>query len=420
MRSRRCTALALPLLLLAAGAAAQSRTQPSPQPPAQAAPPAEKCPYQPEMTFTAYTSKLGAQFGTGEREYIFADGAICPDTNDKFVQFLKDNPPKSPYAIVVLNSPGGDLAAGLDLGQTIRDHKMWTEVGSRFPLLIGESENIPQDAVPYLQKPAAPPFPGYCYSSCTFAFMGGVYRSISYASNYGVHRFEFEKSDKEADAVDAAQMASATLVRYIVAMGVSSDYMSEMVKKGGGDVTNLSSATLRRLKIVTPGWKSRWRVEPLSDHSGFFLKGNSTDAWGTHEIAVSCAPKDTVAAPAPAEPGQSKPPAVALVTVSLDPGPRAKADEVVSAVQGYVLELGSDWITLPSRSIAQKAVVAQPSKRLTATLEFTERQIEMLAGNTHIGFAFMFDPNAKLPLRLLQFESDLDSAKLKDFVATCH
>jgi hypothetical protein len=32
----------------------------------------------------------------------------------------------------------------------------------------------------------------------------------------------------------------------------------------------------------------------------------------------------------------------------------------------------------------------------------------------------MFDPNAKLPLRLLQFEADLDSDKLKQFAATCH
>ena len=38
----------------------------------------------------------------------------------------------------------------------------------------------------------------------------------------------------------------------------------------------------------------------------------------------------------------------------------------------------------------------------------------------YLGFAFMFDPNAKLPLRLLNFESTLDAAKLKQFAATCH
>jgi hypothetical protein len=37
-----------------------------------------------------------------------------------------------------------------------------------------------------------------------------------------------------------------------------------------------------------------------------------------------------------------------------------------------------------------------------------------------IGLAYIFDPAAKLPMRLMKFEAELDSALLKQFAGTCH
>src|SRR5580704_6544248 len=244
---------------------AQNATPPAPPP----APAAATCLDQPEMTFTAWTSALGQTFGEGAREYIFADGFFCPDTDQKFQQFLNQNPPKAPNTIVVLNSGGGDVAAGLAMGRIIRQAKMWTQVGSRFPLMIGGNQNIPPAAVPFLTRASSPPFPGYCYSSCTFTFMGGVNRWIDYDSNYGVHRFEFDGS--VPNPVDQAQIDSATLVEYIEEMGISPNYMVEMVKQGGDNVTNLSMKVLQQLNIVTPRWATSWQIAPLSDNSGFYL-----------------------------------------------------------------------------------------------------------------------------------------------------
>src|SRR5579864_2083242 len=82
-----------------------------------------KCKLDPPMSFTAWTSESGQEFGAGAREYIFADGYICPDTDQKFQQFLDQNPAKAPNRIVVLNSGGGDVAAGLHMGEIIRDRK---------------------------------------------------------------------------------------------------------------------------------------------------------------------------------------------------------------------------------------------------------------------------------------------------------
>lgn len=402
-----------------------------------------KCNLDPPMSFTAWTSEAGQEFGAGAREYIFADGYICPDTDQKFQQFLDQNPVKAPNRIVVLNSGGGDVAAGLQMGEIIRQAKMWTQVGSQFPLMIGGNQNIPANVVPFIPRPAAPPFPGYCYSSCTFTFMGGVHRTIDYGSNYGVHRFEFtEKVDSPADQ---AQINSAALVQYVHEMGISPDFMAQMVKQGGNNVTNLSMKVLQQLKIITPSWHTKWRIAPLPDNSGFFLDGETTDFWGAHEIAVTCAPKpvpqtgvnpapasSTPVNPTPATPPQSgqsasaaagsAPPGSSALQIafSLDPGARAKAQELVGAVQSYVLELDDDWLTLTGSAIAKPAAVAGSANRLTAVINVSQRGLTTLAGATYIGFAFMFDPAAKLPLRLLNFESDLNVAKLKQFAATCH
>jgi len=401
-----------------------------------------KCKLDPPMSFTAWTSESGQEFGAGAREYIFADGYICPDTDQKFQQFLDQNPAKAPNRIVVLNSGGGDVAAGLHMGEIIRQAKMWTQVGSQYPLMIGGNQNIPANVVPFIPRPAAPPFPGYCYSSCTFTFMGGIHRTIDYGSNYGVHRFEF--TDKVDSPADQAQINSAALVQYVHEMGISPDFMAQMVKQGGNNVTNLSLKVLQQLKIITPSWHTKWRIAPLPDNSGFFLDGETTDFWGAHEIAVTCAPKPVPetgvnpasaspasANPAPAAPpqsGQSGGPSTASpsatpalqVAFSLDPGARAKAEDLVGAVQTYVLELDDDWLTLTGPAIAKPAAVTGPANRLTAVINVSQRGLATLASATYIGFAFMFDPAAKLPLRLLNFESDLNVGKLKQFAATCH
>ena len=236
-------------------------------------PAAPNCTSQPEMTFTAWTSTLGQRFGEGSRQYIFADGYFCADTDKKFQQFLTQNPPKAPNTIVVLNSGGGNLGAGLRMGTIIRQQKMWTQVGSQLPLMIPQNENIPAQAVPYIAAPASPPFPGECASACTLAFLGGIYRTIGYASNYGVHQFESASETPDSTLQAQTEAVSAAIVTYLSQMGISPDYMEYMVQKTGNDVTNLSMKVLQQLHIVTPHWQTKWQIAPLNDNSGFYLQG---------------------------------------------------------------------------------------------------------------------------------------------------
>lgn len=388
---------------------------------------AASCPDQPEMTFSTWTSNLGQRFGQGPRQYIFADGFICTDTDKKFQQFLTQNPPKAPNTIVVLNSGGGNLAAGMRMGLIIRQQKMWTQVGSEFPLMIPENENIKPETVPYLSEPAAPPFPGTCASACTLTFMGGVNRAINYASNYGVHQFEAENQTPSPDLQADTEAASATIVAYLSQMGVSPNYMVYMVKKSGNDVTNLTMSELQQLNIVTPRWQTKWQIQPLSDKSGFSLDGVTNDPWGVHDISFACVATTDAAQPVstgqqgPAGQSagnQAKQPPILKATFSLDPGTRAKAQDLVGNVQAYVLELSGVFVPLVlSAKHTPPSVVAD---RLTATLALNQTEVGALEGFQNIGLAFIFDPAAKLPMRLLKFESTLDGALLKQFAATCH
>jgi hypothetical protein len=383
-------------------ASAQTGT-PTPQPAAA------NCPGQPEMTFTSWSSDLGQMFGEGSREYIFADGYFCTDSDKKFEQFVAQNPPKAPNRTVVFNSGGGDIGAGLRMGQFIRQQKMWTQVGSQFPVMIPQNENIAAATVPYLAEPAAPPFPGECASICTFAFMGGTVRTIGYASNYGVHQFTLNNPAAGQES-QADQTTSASLVAYITQMGISADYMVLMVQKSGNNVTNLTSKQLRELNIVTPRWQTKWQIAPLTNGSGFYLQGISVDPWGTHEVALRCPPK--------AAPGQTAPALIADFYIEL--GTRAKAQDLVGAVQSYLVEESGRYVMSPIPAKGSPPS-AYGTNQLFKSLTLGQGTVAPLLDGTapYIGVAFLIDPAAKLPMRVLKFEATVNATLLKQFMSTC-
>ncbi|MBV9860665.1 MAG: hypothetical protein JO267_00800 [Alphaproteobacteria bacterium] len=377
------------------------------------------------MTFTAWSGNEGRYFGEGTRAFIFADGDITADTPKQFSDFLAKNPPKVPNTIVVLNSDGGDLGAGLDFGALIRKAKLWTEVGSQYPVTIPSSPNIPAAMTPFIARPATPPFAGGCYSACTFAFLGGVVRSVPYASNFGVHRFEGTANDLSADA---AQQMSGALVQYVREMGVAAQFVTEMSTASPSQINDLTLQKMAALKVITPHWHSSWQIATLNDSSGFYLQDMVSDGWGTHEIAVSCFPHP---AQTPASGGQNqaagtqsqgaggKKSPVLQMTFFLDPGSRADLQTLVAAVRGYVLEFDGESIGVDPL-IAYPAVIPSGTKWLAATVNIPADLLAALEQSAHIGFAFIFDANANLPIRLLQFVSDLDVGQLKSFRATCH
>ncbi len=415
-------------------AAAQSTSQPPAQTPSQ--PPAQtqqKCVDQPEMTFTFWNNPLGESFGDSGRDYIFADGYICTDTYHKFEQFLTDHPPK-PGTTVVINSGGGDLEGGMNMGALIRRDNLWTEVGAFFPLILPNSPNIKPQSVPYISESAVPPFPGVCYSACNFVFMGGIRRTMNYGSNFGVHQFE-GSGPPNTDLQDATERESALIVKFLTVMGISPNWIVYMAQKRGNVVTDLTLQQMQDLNVVTPRWQTRWQIAPLADGSGFSLQGTTNDVWGTHSVVFACAPPTkpsptpatnpsqapaTNPSPTPAPSAQQEP--ALVVTLSLDPGVRAKAQDLLAAVAGYSIELSGDFepITLTAKQAPAPQVVGN---RLVLSLPLNSKIVAALIKNglpDSGEVAFLFNPAAKLPMRLLKFEASLDNTLFKQFVATCH
>ena len=350
---------------------------------------------EPKMSFVMVHSDDGLLYGQGSKDYIYAEGEIAADTPATLRDFFSRNQPKDPHALVVLNSHGGDIAGALGLGRMIRNLHYWTAVGSQLPIDIGVSESVPRHLIPYLHQAVKPPFTGACLNACALVYLGGEYRFMDYGSQY---------------RVDPSAAAGSDVANYISEMGVTGV---------GPGVRPPPMSDLIKWKVVTPRWVTASRIENLNGLS--YLALYTTDPWGDQEIDWGCY----------TPPGGT--PAL-VATFHLDPGARAKAGDLVTAVQKYVVQFEFGPITLDEdqtfdNQVLTKALV-DPKGRLTATalLPLTVPQHhaafvnvpEMMQSNP-IGFMFVFDPKAGLPMRLLQFKSDFNGEQLKQFVAqNCH
>jgi hypothetical protein len=134
--------------------------------------------------------------------WIQATGTITPDTPKIFEGFLKDNSRWLP-STVFLHSPGGDLLAGLTLGEMIRRARLNTTIGHTIDL---------EGAMNTYTYPDA-----YCLSACAYAFLGGASRSYSENQVYGIHRFGVQDGEISGDQ---AQVMSGIVAKYIEEMGV--------------------------------------------------------------------------------------------------------------------------------------------------------------------------------------------------------
>jgi hypothetical protein len=137
--------------------------------------------------------------------YTQATGEITLDTPMEFENFVKTQ--QFGPGFVRLNSPGGDLAGGIMLGEIFRRYRVGTEVGSSSPILNAIEPGLKDRA------------PGVCASACAYAFLGGDERSLDVDAKLGFHRFYKENALAEPTAqlftgkdLDATQRTTAALV----------------------------------------------------------------------------------------------------------------------------------------------------------------------------------------------------------------
>ena len=139
------------------------------------------------------------------RRALFVSGTIGPAAANWFRSRL-DQANLAPGDIVLLASPGGDLAQATIMGEIIRQRQLATAVGGA-------------DAAGRIK-------PAYCASACVMVYAGGKTRYGVLGSALGVHRFVTAKPVD--DPVAEAQRISGAVLGYMTRMGVSSSIVEAM------------------------------------------------------------------------------------------------------------------------------------------------------------------------------------------------
>jgi hypothetical protein len=213
--------------------------------------------------------RKGSERLVGSAWWIYISGEIQPGAASKFEEFVVQN--RVPIrSLVVLNSPGGSLYEGMELGRIIRKHRLNTDVGIRKASKRGYREYVG----------------GGCFSSCSYAFLGGVFRYLHEGSRYGVHRF-YSNTASYANSMDAAQITSAEIVSYVREMGIDPEIFTLSTKAGADSIYLPPRSLLEKLGVVNDGWtRPKWSIESIAE--GVYLKGERDSQYGLNKFIMYC------------------------------------------------------------------------------------------------------------------------------------
>lgn len=204
---------------------------------------------------------------------IYIDGEIRSNEGEFLEnEIIKRGIPQ--YSAVYLNSPGGSLYGGMELGRVIRKYGFSTSVGlSQNP----NDSNVSS---------------GICFSACTFAYLGGKFRYFSDSSIFGVHRFY--SSEPSPDAEATAQIASADIISYLREIGIESSFFVEMTKASSDSLRALPHAKLTEMGIVNNGiGATTWSIQATEAAAGpsiLYARGERETSFGVNKAIFVCGP----------------------------------------------------------------------------------------------------------------------------------
>jgi hypothetical protein len=186
------------------------------------------------------------QCGSHCREWVSATGAIVDSTVEDFASFARVRNLRG--AVIVLDSPGGNVVQGLALGREFRRLEVTTSVGRTVKFSAGKGE----------QWAALSPH-ATCNSMCVFLLLGGVKRHVPDEARIFVHQIwpSSKRNDANAATYSATNVATIQRVngeigRYIVDMGAHIE-LFEIASRipPWEDMRLLSREELRRMQVHT-------------------------------------------------------------------------------------------------------------------------------------------------------------------------
>jgi hypothetical protein len=185
----------------------------------------------PQMTFRSVNLDSN-DCGVDCPQVIVADGVIEAGTPQAFVDFAKQAPPSRRLRIF-MNSPGGNVAASMELGEDFRRLRAAVEVAGFAS--VGSRSG---------------PVPGQCLSACVYALMGATQRVAPPWSHIGLHRMSLGAPDESGGGLADRRMV-ATLAGYAVRMGVSPALVWRAESLTPGTLHILSSAEIARWRLAS-------------------------------------------------------------------------------------------------------------------------------------------------------------------------
>ena len=134
------------------------------------------------MTFTL--ARGGGECDPDCPEWIAAQGEITPATAAAFRAFLdKMDGRRRP---IVINSGGGSVDAGIEMGRLIRARKLAVAVGVTRVFEPPSAFNLMPPSVRTPKLGYASSYPAFCASACTLVLAAGVERYASPLALVGV------------------------------------------------------------------------------------------------------------------------------------------------------------------------------------------------------------------------------------------
>lgn len=282
---------------------------------------------------------------TGETAKIFIDGPISQETVSQLAAEVKKK--KISAGMVYLNSPGGSLLAGIELGKAIRRGGFDTNVGRR-------------------QNVGALAKDGGCYSACVFAYIGGGYRYASGNSQIGVHRFS--TSAPATTDLDMAQILSAAITSHLNAMGVDVALFERMVQAPSDGIIVLTKAEQKNMRVVNNGvLPTTWAL--VNTQGIIYLKGEQQTDLGLGKFIFNCVD------------------GVVYGAAFYEGGSNA---DTIAATQRYSLRINSQFLP-----IVLHRPVQLKNGYVSAYFPLSKNQLRDIVSAQEVGFAF-HPPNPDL------------------------
>lgn len=274
---------------------------------------------------------------------IYIDGEITPTLPRQLASALASN--KIERGTIYINSIGGDLQAGMELGEFIRRAGFNTAIGRR-----GASYGKP--------------IPGSCQSACLMTFAGGVYRFADANTFFGIHRF-YSRSVTTQDLA-LGQVVSAAITGYLIRLGVSPTLFERMAN-AGATPQKLPVDEALKLNLVNNGvLPASWNI--IGKGGQVFLQGEQRTWNGTGRIQISCSRSE----------GMS-------LTAQYDADRNTK--RIMADAKHLSLRVDGSFIGLPSESLIRSTQIV--NGYLTTTYKVARNVAQELSRARTIGFAWL-------------------------------